>query len=961
METISSADIEALRTENALLRQRLSAIEAPNGHPISKNASIADLVRAGIVLESITDAFFGLDGEWRFAYLNREAQRLLGRDDLVGKNLWDEFAPALGSTFDTEYRRARREQTSVHFESFYPPLGTWFEVRAYPLTDGLAVYFQSINERKRTERDLQRRESELRVIIDSVPVIVSWVGPDGRFRQLNRKFKELFDRDPEWAIGRTLGEVAGEPHVSIARPYIARALAGEVVAFDSKLHDHRGTLREIRVFYIPQTTPEGDPDGFIAMVQDVTEQQRSEAALRESENRFRTLFELAGSGMALFSFPEGRILRANSRFAEFLGYRSDEVLGMSFSQFTHSDEVDESASRYRRLALESEPRSYQVERRYIRKDGTIVWGQSSVSLIPPGHGEESESLLVVDDVTSRKLGEEALRESEQRLRLMAESLPQLVWTCLPNGYCDYLSRQWVQYTGMEEAEQLQLKWLDLVIHPEDRERTQKAWTAAVRGEAEYDLEYRLRRHDGEYRWFKTRGRPMYDGAGQIVRWFGTCTDIHDQREAEEERLRFLQRERQGRALAEVLNGIGPMLLTELDSQRLLQKVTDLATELIGAQLGAFFQKTSDGDGGAYILYTFSGAPREAFASFPMPRTTELFDPTFSGTAAVLSADITKDSRYGKNPSDHGKPPGRAPVTSYLAVPVISRAGEVMGGLFFGHPDAGVFAERHAQLVQGIAAQAAIALDNARLFTEVQRSENALRTSNLELQQANADLEQFAYAAAHDLQEPLRMVTSYTQLLDRSLTEKLDDRTRTFMQYVVGGATRMSLLLQDLLAYTETSRAPEAGEHVSLSRALHQVLRNLQPAIAESGAQITASELPWVEGRESHFVQLLQNLISNAMKYRQPAVPLRVDVGCIRQGDRWLIYVRDNGMGIDPAYHKQVFGVFKRLHGSDIPGTGIGLAICQRVVERAGGEIWVESRPGEGSKFIFALPVLASDT
>jgi light-regulated signal transduction histidine kinase (bacteriophytochrome) len=280
---------------------------------------------------------------------------------------------------------------------------------------------------------------------------------------------------------------------------------------------------------------------------------------------------------------------------------------------------------------------------------------------------------------------------------------------------------------------------------------------------------------------------------------------------------------------------------------------------------------------------------------------------------------------------------------------------VLGGLFFGHEQVGRFTEQHAQLVVGVAAQAAIALDNARLFAETEKSGSALKSSNLELRQANADLEQFAYAAAHDLQEPLRMVTSYTQLLERSLAEILDDRTRTFMSYVVGGSIRMTLLLQDLLAYTETSRASDPNERVLLGRVLHQVVRNLDSVIKESGAEIVWGDLPVVRGREAHFVQLLQNLLSNALKYRKPSVPPVIHISAERQKDRWLIRVADNGIGIASAYHKQVFGVFKRLHGSEIPGTGIGLAICQRVVERAGGEIWVESIPEQGSTFVISLP------
>jgi PAS domain S-box-containing protein len=226
----------------------------------------------------------------------------------------------------------------------------------------------------------------------------------------------------------------------------------------------------------------------------------------------------------------------------------------------------------------------------------------------------------------------------------------------------------------------------------------------------------------------------------------------------------------------------------------------------------------------------------------------------------------------------------------------------------------------------------------------------------DLRQANADLQQFAFAAAHDLQEPLRMVTTYTQLLSRHLASALDHDSRQYMDQVIGSSQRMSLLLKDLLAYTEASRSPdEARSPVDLESVLSKTLANLQTLILETGAELEADPLPSISGNEAHFLQLFQNLIGNALKYRGEAAP-RVRISVDRQGSEWKFSFRDNGLGILPEYHDLVFGVFKRLHGKEIPGTGIGLAICQRVVERHGGRIWVESEgKGRGSSFCFTLP------
>jgi light-regulated signal transduction histidine kinase (bacteriophytochrome) len=228
----------------------------------------------------------------------------------------------------------------------------------------------------------------------------------------------------------------------------------------------------------------------------------------------------------------------------------------------------------------------------------------------------------------------------------------------------------------------------------------------------------------------------------------------------------------------------------------------------------------------------------------------------------------------------------------------------------------------------------------------------------ELRRLNKDLESFSFAAAHDLQEPLRMVTSYTQLLSRRFQGRLSDEDRELMDYVIGGAKRMSSLVQDLLSYTSVAKnTDEPKENVALDRALRRALAHLDAMIRETGASITYKPLPHVAGYETQYVQLFQNIVGNAIKYRSDRKP-EITIRAERKGLEWLISVEDNGMGIDAEYHTQIFGVFKRLHSQKIPGTGIGLAICQQVVERNGGRIWVESAgEGRGSTFRFTLPVV----
>jgi PAS domain S-box-containing protein len=248
------------------------------------------------------------------------------------------------------------------------------------------------------------------------------------------------------------------------------------------------------------------------------------------------------------------------------------------------------------------------------------------------------------------------------------------------------------------------------------------------------------------------------------------------------------------------------------------------------------------------------------------------------------------------------------------------------------------------------------------ITERTLAEQALNESNASLRRANADLEQFAFSASHDLQEPLRNVAIYSQMLKRKFGGLLGADGDQYIRYTVEGALRMQQLVNDLLAFTEASFSDAALAHlVSAKEALAQALSDLDAAIVESQAAITFSELPLVRMRKVHLVQLFQNLVGNSIKYRKQE-PLRIHVSAVpHQAGSWLFAVKDNGIGIDPCYQQQVFGIFKRLHRhEEYPGTGIGLAICKRIVEQHRGKIWVESQLGEGATFLFTLPA-ESDT
>ena len=289
----------------------------------------------------------------------------------------------------------------------------------------------------------------------------------------------------------------------------------------------------------------------------------------------------------------------------------------------------------------------------------------------------------------------------------------------------------------------------------------------------------------------------------------------------------------------------------------------------------------------------------------------------------------------------------------LVISILMLAGVLSIGPLFHTIKAAEAALRQSRdELEGLVAERTEALKDANTHLSLELEER--RRAEHELARSNAELEQFAYVASHDLQEPLRMVASFTQLLAKRYRGKLDADADEFIGFAVDGATRMQRLLNDLLAYSRVGTRSKPFVAIDCDSVLSDALANLKPAIEESGAVITHEPLPIVRGDEVQLIQLFQNLIGNAVKFHGQE-PLQVHISAkLKDGD-WVFAVRDNGIGIAPEQQERIFLIFQRLHHrSEYPGTGIGLALCQRIVERHGGRIWVESEVGKGATFYFTI-------
>ncbi|HEY1286954.1 MAG TPA: ATP-binding protein, partial [Burkholderiales bacterium] len=431
------------------------------------------------------------------------------------------------------------------------------------------------------------------------------------------------------------------------------------------------------------------------------------------------------------------------------------------------------------------------------------------------------------------------------------------------------------------------------------------------------------------------------------------------RQALEEQQRAADELREEARTLETLNRVGQTLAAELDLEKTVQAVTDAATELSGAEFGAFFYNVTDDAGESYVLYTLCGAPREAFAKFGMPRNTAVFAPTFAGEGAVRVEDITKDPRYAKNAPHYGMPKGHLPVRSYLAASVVSRTGEVIGGLFFGHSRPGMFTERSERLVEGIAAQAAVAIDNARLYEESRRLVERLS-------EADRRKDEFLATLSHELRNPLAPLRNAVQLL--RMQEGADPAAAPIHQIMDRQVDHLVRLVDDLLEVSRISRGTIElrRERVELATVVRNAVDTSNPLIHAAGHQLTVSvprEALWLDGDPVRLAQILANLLNNAATYTEHGG--RISVRAWREDGNALIAVRDNGTGIAADALPRMFQMFHRGSTSsrrNPGGLGIGLSLARGLAEMHGGAITVKSEgSGKGAEFTVRLPLAAAET
>ena len=913
--------------------------------------------RLADVLESMSDGFVSLDRDWRYVAVNRKAGEMLGRDaaSLVGQHIWTEFPEGVGQPFHRAYERAMNDGATIVMEEYYPPWDRWFENRIYPSADGIAIFFTDITERRRAFEALQDSEHRLREA-QQLAAIGSWELDlrSGALRWSDEVFR-IFEIDPA-RFGASYEAFLAAIHPD-DRDAVDRAFRQSVTERGAYAITHRLRFGDGRIKHVHEQgrsfhAEDGTPLRSVGTVQDVSARVQAEQALRDGEERLRLALQAANQGLYDLDLLTGEAV-VSPEYARMLGYEPEDFheTHAAWRDRLHPDDR-EAVHRVFEDYVAGRRDDYRVEFRQRLRDGGWKW-ILSVGRIQErdAEGRPLRMLGTHTDIDAGKQAQAALAASQARMGYLMGKAPTVIYTARPEG--DYAATYYSptvrdmlgwspeQFVGDPAF------WLDHV-HPDDRDRVLRE-LQALDSLDEAMLEYRFRHADGSWRWMRDAVSMQRDADGRPLELVGSWIDITERREAEDAVRRLaaeLERRVQERtaqlAVSEaryrtIFEAV-PVAIGEedwSDVQKLLRElrargITDGASHF--ADHPEFVQQCLDAvrvvrlNRKALALHDAHDKDRELpdlKAFYPSPDDL----PQFVGELEAMWQ-------------------GRRLYTGKKSLPAVSG--------------------RMLNLMVSISLPALDDADGTALtcmvdITEIDRLNAELDRSLARLRQVNKELETFTYSVSHDLKAPLRGIDGYSRLLLTDHQDRLDEEGRQFLAHIRRATQHMGVLIDDLLSYSRLERQELTLTALALDALVDGVLAAYRNDLAAQGVELRVAVPQGLRalGDAQGLTIALRNLVDNAIKFSGDRRPPRIEITASRTGDAVRLTVRDNGLGFDMKFHDRIFSIFQRLHrAEDYPGTGVGLAIVRKAMERMGGRVWAESAPGHGATFHIELPEAA---
>lgn len=727
----------------------------------------------------------------------------------------------------------------------------------------------------------------------------------------------------------------------------------------------------------------------------ITAEHQSEVKANSIEQQLQQILATSMVGTWSWDMKAQRVF-ADANLAEMFGIDNHEAqAGLPLDRFINSihEEDRDRIMKQIETAISTEG-TYETEYRTVPHKGHSRWVLARGHVQRDEDGEPSLFLGAIIDITVQKTAERLAQDSEQKLFFMADAMPQLVWITRPDGYHEYYNHQWYEFTGTKEGEADGEGWQAL-FHPEDQERAERTWHHSLKTGEPYEVEYRLyHAPSNSYRWVIGRALPYIDAHGKIIKWYGTCTDIDEQKRSE--------------VLQSFLSHASKELSSTLESKKMLEKITEISVPGLAdwCSIDVFNEETQTIDQVAIAHKDEKklSLVKEYRKTYPA----EIDAPT--GVPAVIRTGnyeyypvITMEMIEAAESDERILDMMRQIDLHSMVISPLSVNGKVVGGITFASSESGrYFTENDLHTMTELASRISLALTNTAFYDESRRenkqrkelekqlrkekdslemrvkertelleqtneglrieiqkrhaAEKILKEYSENLARSNRELEDFAYVASHDLQEPLRKIQAFSNLLETEYKEALEGDGIEYLQRMRKAAARMSTLIEDLLAFSRVTTRQNPPKSVDLNEIVEEVLGDLEARIEEVGATVTVEPLGSLVADPTHMRQLFQNLIGNALKFHRDNVPPVVKVTARNDDGILELRVADNGIGFNEKYVDRIFSVFQRLHDrNSYEGTGIGLAVCRKIAERYNGSIKATSKKGEGSTFIVRLP------
>ena len=785
---------------------------------------------------------------------------------------------------------------------------------------------------------LARSESLYRALYNNAPIMLFSI--DGKGRLVSVSDHSLH------VLGYTRGEVIGMDAFDLfteesRRRAVEKVLPdlwrkGELKNAAFQLQKKNGELMDVLISAAAEQDAIGNPQGAIVVSIDITAEKLAQQTLAIHQERFHLAVKAGEIGIWDWYIHDNRVVW-NDQMYKMFGVRPDEF-ALDYTGFincVHAGDRERVIQATDKAIKETG--NYGVEFRIVTPDDEIHHIEAHGRLYSDNNDTPERMTGVCIDVTERKKIEQALIESEERFQLAVNNAEEGIWD-RPDIEQDweYWSPRFKELLGYRDDEiEARRSTFTKLLHPDDVDKTARAMAAHYLDNMPYAVDCRLRTKSGAYRWFHSRGSVLRDSDGKPRRMAGTIASI-DERVHDEQALNRLNT---------VAADPGP----SLDAK--VQNILKLALDYLGLSNGIVSRIHGDNYDIVYIETADTGIkPGDRFSLG------DTYCVQTMESDAVFSIDYAPEGEFKKHPC-------------YLKFNLVSYIGSrlyvgdrLYGTLNFSSSTSrsNPFREREKVFVQLVSQWIGYEISREEYIQTLIDAEKRLEKTIEDLVTANTELNRFAYVASHDLQEPLRMVVSFTQLLVKKYGDRLDETAREYMKISAESAERMQSLILDLLQYSRADAETVILDPFDSKIALDYALANLAQVVEEKQAQISIASLPEVYANSVQLSRLFQNLISNALKYHANGTVPVVNIAVQEEETEWCFSISDNGIGMKAEYLQQIFEPFKRLHHKDeYEGSGIGLAICKKIVANLGGRIWVKSAPGEGSVFYFTVPRVQS--